>query len=149
MTRPHPILYHIERQHLPAGAEACLEWGLRQWEKALKGKVKFVEDRAFADWHIKWAEVESYPGHIAYCTPINPVVRLIQFDPRAKWALTGWQRFWGRGSDLGAMMLHEMGHAFGLRHSVDATSIMHPSARSRWIDPAYAELVLERLNLKD
>jgi hypothetical protein len=147
MKSPHQIHYFIQRGQFPAGGVACLEWGIRQWEKSLKGKVKFVEDRAFADWHFQFSEVETYPRHIAYCTAINPMVRQIQFDPRAKWALTGWQRFWGMGADLGGMVLHEMGHAFGLRHSVDPTSIMYPQVSTRRIDPAYAAMVLERLNL--
>ena len=147
--KTHTVLYHIQRGHLPSGAEACLMYGIRAWEKALGGRVKFVEDRAFADWSFQFAEVETFPNHSAECTFTDAVRRLIVFDPRETWKMNAWQRMFGRkGWDLRAMTMHEIGHAFGLRHSVDVTSIMHPKTRTVRIDQAYVEMVLEKLNLK-
>lgn len=148
MKTTHTVLYHIQRGHLPPGAEACLMWGIRAWEKALGGRVKFVEDRAFADWHYQFAEVETFPKHSAWCYATDATRRLILFDPRETWKITLWQRMFGRkGWDLRAIAMHEIGHAFGLRHSVAPSSIMHPKTKTVKIDPAYVAAVLEKLNL--
>lgn len=42
-----------------------------------------------------------------------------------KWAVTGWQRFWGLGEDAFVTILHELGHVIGLPHAAEVNYIMH------------------------
>lgn len=149
MTTPRAIFYRLDLGHLPAGADACARQALKHWEKTMKGALRFVEDEDLADWHFQFAEVETFPKHSAWCYATDATRRLILFDPRETWKITLWQRMFGRkGWDLRAIAMHEIGHAFGLRHSVDPSSIMHPKTKTVKIDPAYVAAVLERLNLK-
>jgi hypothetical protein len=144
MSRPRHIHYSIERGTMSPRDVDCVLWALSEWERAAKGKLRFVEDSAFADWRFFFAHHPNWPEKIALCTHSDP--KAITFDPREKWAVTPWQRFWGTGSCLRTYALHEIGHALGLRHSQNVNSLMHPKPVNARIDVESQKQVLRLLD---
>lgn len=125
------IRYRIE--NMTPVQEECVKWAVHEWRKDLKGAIEFTEDYR-ADWQFSFSQHPNFPDKIARCDHISDTVKGITFDPREKWAVTSWARFWGAGSCLRTYALHEIGHAIGLRHSQNVNSLMHPKPVNARID---------------
>lgn len=124
---------------------ACVRWALSEWERDLKGRVKFdaAGPGRLPNWQFEMSEVDGFPEAIARHTKTSSTTSLIQFDPRVKWAKTKTQRFFlGSKEDLQKLALHEIGHALGIRdHSDDPNSIMHSNPSVDKIDKKSLKLV--------
>jgi len=131
------ILYRI-MPSLGKDGSACVRWALSEWERDLKGRVKFeaAGPERLPDWQFEMSEVDSFPEAIAMHNKTSSTTSLIRFDPRVKWAKTKMQRFFlGSKEDLQRLALHEIGHALGIRdHSNDTNSIMHSNPSVDKID---------------
>ncbi len=124
--------YSIHPSNLPKGAEACIVWAMRQWEKASKGRIRFVKAKK-ADILIQGGEPPD--GKIAYWYDLGRGVHSIIFDPAQPWATTWWHRFTGRLPDFRILALHELGHVLlGPDHSNDPASIMNAAPTVSSID---------------
>lgn len=143
MKRPRTIFYRIQRHNMTAAQVACVEWAIREWKAAMHGWLAISEDHAFADWQFSFSHHPNYPAKIARCDHISDTVKGITFDPRERWAVTGWARFWGTGPCLRTYALHGIGHALGLHHSQNVNSLMHPKPVNARIDAASQKHAIE------
>lgn len=66
------------------------------------------------------------PTRVAECRRLAPDYWQITLSRDVKWAISGWSRFWGRGEDALAALVHELGHVFQLPHASDPAYVMHP-----------------------
>ena len=131
--------YSIHHSNLPKGAEACIVWAMRQWEKASKGKIRFTKAKK-ADILIQGGEPPD--GKIAYWYDLRKGVHSIIFDPAQPWATSWWHRFTGRLPDFRTLALHEIGHVLlGPDHSNDPESIMYFKPKQAVIDNTTLKLL--------
>jgi hypothetical protein len=132
---------HYRIESMSRDAESCILWALAEWERELKGRVKFIRNLAGAQWQFQFSEQPEWPVKIAKCLHVTDTDKTITFDPRQKWAVTKWQRIFGSGSDMRKLALHEIGHALGLRHNGNVNSIMHPTPANARIDAYSLQLL--------
>lgn len=71
------------------------------------------------------------PTRVAQCQRIATDYWQITLSADVKWATSAWARFWGRGENALACLVHELGHVFKLPHASDPTYIMHPEIGGR------------------
>jgi len=131
--------YSIHPSNLPKGAEACIVWAMRQWEKASKGRIRFVKAKK-ADILIQGSEPPD--GKLAYWYDLGKGVHSIIFDPEQPWATSWWQRLIGQTPDFRTFALHEIGHVLlSSKHSKDTDSIMNANPTVSSIDSATIQLL--------
>jgi len=136
MTGPASIFYHIDPAFGKNGA-ACVKWALAKWTKWLKGRLVFdSRPKELADWKFELLNHPNWPDKIAKCIHTGRYQADIIFDPREPWAMTGWQRAFGKGDCLRTYTTHEIGHALGIDHSDDPDSIMFHQPKYLRIDAA-------------
>lgn len=137
--RTYTYTYSIHPSNLPKGAEACIVWAMRQWEKASKGRIRFVKAKK-ADILIQGGEPPE--GKLAYWYDLGKGVHSIIFDPEQPWATSWWQRLIGQAPDFRTFALHELGHILlGSGHSKDPASIMNANPTVSSIDSTTLQLL--------
>lgn len=68
----------------------------------------------------------KHPTRVAQCQRLAADYWLITLSHEVKWSTSAWSRFWGRGEDALAALVHELGHVFKLPHASDPAYVMHP-----------------------
>lgn len=68
----------------------------------------------------------KHPTRVAQCQRLAADYWLITLSRDVTWATSAWSRFWGRGEDALAALIHELGHVFKLPHASDPAYVMHP-----------------------
>lgn len=125
------------RVFMDAPYRAAILKALKQWQKASKGRYDFIETSGdTAEWEFRWRQHVDFPKSIANHDWMPNRRHLITFDPRAPWdvGMNWWQRIFTVSENFLTLALHECGHAFGLHHSKDEMSIMHPNPSVTKID---------------
>lgn len=120
-----------------------------EWEKAVGRdllRFEFEPSLGFCDLVFRFAEHPQWPLKIARCETTEGL-SVISFDPRAKWEVSRWQRWFGRrdGQSFISLCLHEMGHALGCSHSPDPSSIMYHAPRGAKVNANVAAFVRAKL----
>lgn len=67
------------------------------------------------------------PDRVAVCQRLVPDYWQISLAPEVTWALSGWNRFWGRGENALTCLIHELGHVFRMPHALNPDYVMHPT----------------------
>lgn len=80
---------------------------------------------------LKYVRTPEHPTRVAQCQRIATYYWQITLSADVKWATSAWSRFWGRGEDALAALVHELGHVFKLPHASDPTYVMHPEIGGR------------------
>lgn len=78
------------------------------------------------DSHSHPIRTPQNPTRVAECRRLAPDYWQITLSRDVKWAISAWSRFWGRGEDALAALVHELGHVFQLPHASDPAYVMHP-----------------------
>jgi len=68
----------------------------------------------------------AHPTRVAECRHLGADQWLIALEKEVKWGISAWDRFWGRGENALAALVHEMGHVFTLPHASNPLYVMHP-----------------------
>lgn len=66
------------------------------------------------------------PTRVAECRRASTDLWRITLSSDVKWAISAWDRFWGRGENALTCLIHELGHVFKLPHASDPSYVMHP-----------------------
>jgi len=66
------------------------------------------------------------PTRVAICSRLGPDFWSIVLSNAVQWDISAWSRFWGRGENALAALVHELGHVFSLPHAADPSHVMHP-----------------------
>lgn len=137
---PHPAM---------AEREAEIFSAMRQWEGASLGRVRFVRTLGEADIQVVWAETavtgrEYEVGHTDLRTrgkqTITGATITLLLNPRIDASLSPARR----QARLIATVLHETGHALGLRHSERPEDVMHHRG---WQRPFLSAQDIRRIQL--
>lgn len=83
------------------------------------------------DWERVRIRTPEHPTRVAECRRFATDYWQITLSAEVKWATSAWSRFWGRGEDALAALVHELGHVFKLPHASDPTYAMHPEIGGR------------------
>ncbi|BDC49696.1 hypothetical protein F183_A20120 [Bryobacterales bacterium F-183] len=115
-------------------ARTEIERAIAEWVNYVKINIRRGSDRS-AEKNLDilfatGAHGDPYPfdgrsgslAHTFYPSPPNS-------EPRAGDLHLDGDELWGGGTDLYSVVLHELGHAFGLGHSTDPESVMYPYYR--------------------
>ena len=114
--------------HAPQVRE-LMERACGEWSRAINAaadliypghsvRLEVVSPDGPHDWTVIFGVLEAGGGVIAQCQPRAGGGKKLVFDRFIPWELTWCQRVFGRrnGQSFLALLLHEMGHAMGLRH---------------------------------
>lgn len=99
------------------------------WNEILDGRVTFVpvQNHANPDVLICFGTDLTDPDHPntkARCKRIAPGCWKIRLSQDEKWQRTWWDELLGRGLCTRAFLIHEMGHVFGMPHSMNPDHAM-------------------------
>lgn len=100
---------------------------LRPWS-AQSASVSSSSWTAQPDVSIAWrtdVKTRARPDRVAYCQRVGPSRWVIAMDQTSKWAISPLARFFGKGEDALACLVHEMGHVLQMPHATDPNFVMH------------------------
>jgi predicted Zn-dependent protease len=131
------------------------EVAVKDWNKALAGRAEFIispsvwigrRDDITIDYGL--VDRSNQPDRVAQAewrkVPHGTYQWSILLDTRVKWAVTGWQRFWGLGQENAlSAVLHDLGHTLGVPHSDVNHHVMHHSLGTTYISKEEAEHIRE------